>query len=299
MTLPIFDSGNQSISGWALETTPGTPVTVATYLPSTPGAVTPVFDPGMTAIDIAAGSINSCIAVVPKRGRGQWAITYEFYPTLGTTFITNNGFTTTIVRPASFTLTMSGAMKAYQYPGCRCNRMSFRMNNSGGITVAQSGFFTAKPVPIAALSAPSISGQDPYVYDDAGQCTLITGAVTANDMESFMLTLDMPHAMGYGNSGTTLANISVLQRVRVGGTISAYMNDTNIAEIVAANALDGTTGSLALTLTKASKSAAFAIGNAKYGSGNPSWPSNGLDLITLPWIGFSPTLGNQASLTLV
>lgn len=297
MPAAIFDVGDFAIAGWATEATPGTPVAAANYVAGQIGSLNLDFNPDLQDVDIMSGKINQTVAIVPRKGRGQWSLATDLFPTLNYTFLSQNGVGATAIAPTSFTLSASMKAGAYQYPGCRSTQMRIRGDAATGAMVQYTGLFTGRPVPIAALAAPSLTGEDPYTWENFKQVTLVSGATSVSDVESIDLTIDTPHAMGYGQSGVALPNILVCTGVHIKGTIQLYMNDTNIAEYNAAIAAGGTAGSLVFSWDKGpavgTKLTSFTLANVKYTTPKIQYPKGGVDLITLGFSSFSPTLANQ------
>lgn len=296
MTAPIFDAGDFAIAGWANETTPGTPVAASAYVAGQLGSLSADFNPDLQAVNILSGALNQTVAIVPRKGSGTWGITSDFFPTLNYTFLAQQGVAATVSKPSPFTLSASMAAGAYQYPGCRCTLIRIQGNADVGGMISYSGLFTGRPVAISALSAPSLTGEDPYTWEDFKQMTLVSGASSVSDVESIDISIALTHAPGYGNSGVALPNILVCNGCYITGTLGLYMNDTNIAEYNDGIAPDGTAGSLAFNWDKVAtgtKKTTFTLAHVKYTTPRLQYPKDGVDLISLGFSSYSPTLANQ------
>lgn len=300
-TMAIFDSGNFAIAGWANQPTL-TPVAPSAYVAGQLGSLRAPFNPDLQPVNILSGSLNQSVAIVPRRGSGTWQIAADLFPTLNYSFLAQQGVGATVTAPLQFTLTASMKAGAYRYPGCFANSIRFQGNAANGGMISYGGIYTARPIPISALSAPSLTGEDPYTWEDFKQVTLLTGASSVSDVESIDLTISLPRGLGYGNSGVALPNISVLNGCYISGTITLYMNDTNIAEYNAGIAPDGTAGSMVFIfdkVTTGTKKTTFTLPNIKYVTPQLDYPRDGIDLITLGFNSFSPTLANQLTVVQV
>ena len=292
-----YGVGDLAIVGWAVEATPGTPVAPTSYVPIDIGSSSPDFDPNRSAVDVAMGSPFTTIAVVDRKGKGTWSLKMQLYPTLGQDFLAMCGFTTGgLVAPQSFTLTQDYYAKSIAYPGCKCSKMVFDISATG-VMVTVSGEFTGRPVVGSPLSAPSVSGQDPYLFIDLGAVTLISGATTNQDAESIQITVDFVLATGYGNSGVPLPSVLQLARFGMSGKIALFFDSTNYTEYADFIASGGVAGAINIPFVRGSHSAAIDILAAKYTKGPLTAPKDALDLVTLDFMAFSTTLTNYATYT--
>lgn len=294
--MAIFDTGNFAIVGWANQPVVGTPVVPAHYAAGQPGSWQPDFDNDLQPVDILSGSLNQTVAVVPRKGKGAWKIINDLFPTLNIDFLAQHGVGATVGVPGRTTLTGSGKMGAYEYPGAFADTIRIRGDAATGGAIEYGGIFTERPVPVSALAAPSLTGEDPYTWEDFVQVTLLTGASSVSDVESIDMTITLMHDLGYGNSGVALPNIAVLRGVKIEGSIVLFMNDTNIAEYNAGIAKDGTAGGLIFGWDKVAvgtKKSLFTLPHIKYTKPKLTYPKDGIDLITLGFTSFSPTLANQ------
>jgi hypothetical protein len=297
----IFDSGNFAIAGWADQPTL-TPVAPSGYVAGQLGSLKAPFNPDLQPVNILSGSLNQSVAIVPRKGSGTWQIAADFFPTLNFPFLAEHGIAAVITAPKQFTLTASMKAGAYQYPGCFANSIRIQGDAANGGMISYGGIYTARPVPVAALSAPSLTGEDPYTWEDFKQVTLVTGASSVSDVEAMDISIALPRGLGYGNSGVALPNISALNGCYITGTITLYMNDTNVAEYNAGIASDGTAGSLVFIFDKVltgTKKTTFTLPHVKYTTPQLDYPKDGIDLITLGFSSFSPTLANQMTMVQV
>lgn len=293
---PIFDTGNFAIAGWSDQPAVNTAVAAAHYVAGQPGSLTPDFDPDLQDVDIMSGALNQTVAVVTRKGKGAWGITHDFFPTLNVDFLAEQGVGATLIAPKRFTLTASGKMGAFQYPGAFSDTIRIRGDAATGGSVQYSGIFTERPIPVSALAAPGLTGEDPYTWEDFIHMTLVTGAASVSDVESIDMTITAMHALGYGEAGVSLPNIAVLNGLKIEGMITLFMNDTNVAEYNAAVAKDGTAGGLVFGWDKVAvgtKRSVFTLPHVKYSKPKLTYPKDGIDLITLGFKSFSPTLANQ------
>lgn len=298
--MPTFGVGDQALWGWAPEVTSGTFVSPTGYIGLEPGQPAPRFNPARTGNDIAGGSPNVTGSVTDRKGSGTWQVNLKLYPSLNLDFLAACGLTGSgLVAPSSLSLQVNAGGKSLKYAGCRANRIVLSGSMDQDFMAQVSGFFTTRPVPASLLSTPTWTITDPYIWTDLGQLTLLSGATTASDLESFSLTVDMVHAMGYGNSGVPLANIVKHSRFNIAGQIAAYMNDTNYVELADMFANGGVAGALSVPFVSGGNSVTIAVPNAKYTTGDVTLPAQGLDLMTLQLQSFSPSLTNQMSFTVV
>jgi hypothetical protein len=296
MADPIFDSGNFAIMGWADQALYGTPVVSAHYVAGQQGTFEAPFNPDLQPVSIMSGSLNQDVAMVTRKGTATWKITSDFFQTLNTDFLGKCGVGATITQPSRLTLSGSGKMGAFQYPSAFADTIRIHGDAATGAVIDYSGVYHERPVPISALAVPSLTGEDPYTWEDFIQMTLLTGAASIKDVESIDITISLPRALGYGNSGVALPNISVLNGVKISGTIVLYMNDTNVAEYNAGIAKDGTAGGLVFGWDKVAtgtKKSLFTLGHIKYTTPRLTYPKDGIDLVTLGFGSYSPTLANQ------
>ena len=293
MTAPLYDTGGQAITMWAAETTPNTPVAGTHMLPVMPGQGDATVDWGLFGVEIAAGSVFAVGAQVQSNGKGTWNASYPLYPTLGEDFIANNGLTSGgLVVPVSFSLTLSAKGRAVRYAGCHCTsiKISSGSGNNGVAMVAMSGLVAGGQDTLTPLAVPSVTAEDPFIHRDLQDITLLSGATTVKDVRDVSVDIALNHAADRGN-GALLPNIVALDGIIVKGSLMVFFNDTNYAEFAAAQS--GTASALSLHWLKAGTGGAtktLAIGHAKYNSGQLKRPKGGLDLLTLPWASFSPTL---------
>jgi len=300
MTAPRYDTGGQAITGWAIETTPNTPVAAAHTLPVMPGAGDGNVDWGLTPVEIAAGSVFGVAAQVQSNGRGTWTAAYPLYPTLGADFIAACGWTSGgLVVPQAFSLTISTKAKALRYSGCHCNsiRLNSGTGNNGIAMITLSGIVAGGEDEQPPLAVPSITAEDPFLHLDLQDATLLSGAVTAHDLRDVQIDIMLAHAAERGNL-SLLPNIVALDNIQVKGSIAVYFSDTNFAELDAAKA--GTPGPLSFVWTKAGAGGGTktaAIAHTKYHGGRLQRPKGGLDMLTLAFSAFSGTL-DPASVTL-
>ena len=294
--MAIFDTGNFAIAGWATQPVAGTPVAAANYLAGQLGSISADFDPDIQPVDILSGSLNQTVAAVTRKGKGAWKAASDLFQVMNINFLAQCGVGATITAPTRTTLTLSGAMGAYQYPGAFADTIRIRGDAATGGMIEYSGIYTERPVAVTALTAPSLTGDDPYTWEDFIQMTLLTGAASVNDVESIDMTISLMHALGYGNSGVALPNIAVVNAVKITGTVVLFMNDTNIAQYNAGIAKDGTAGSMVFgwdkVITGTTKTL-ITLPHIKYSKPRISYPKDGIDLITLGFESYSPTLVNQ------
>ena len=296
--MPNYSTGDLSLWGYATESTPGTFVSPTAYIAVEPGQPLPKFNPARGTIDIAGGLPNVTANVVDRKGSGTWQIAMKIFPSTNLAFLTACGLTSGgLVAPSSLSLQVNDGAKSYEFAGCRANKIVLSSSIDNDFMATVSGFFTTRPVVTSALSAPSWSIEQPYIWTNLGAVTLLSGGTTNSDLESFSVQIDLVHAMGYGNAGVPLPNIVKLSRFMVSGQVQAYLNDSNYAEFSAMIANGGTGGSLSIPFTTTGHTATLAIANAKYTTGDMAMPAQGLDMITLPFQSYTSTLGNQLTWT--
>lgn len=294
--MPIFDTGNFAIAGWAAQSVYGTPVVPAHYLAAQKGSIGGDFDPDLQDVDILSGSLNQTVAQVTRKGKGAWKATSDFFPTLNIDFLTQCGVGATIAAPGRTTLTLSAKYGAYQLASAFADTIRIRGDAATGGAIDYSGIYTERPVPVSALTAPTLAGEDPYTWEDFIHMTLLTGATSISDVESIDMTITMMHALGYGEAGVSLPNIAVVNGISIKGTVVFYANDTNVAEYNAGIAKDGTAGGLTFgwdKLATGTKRSVFTLPHIKYTKPKLTYPKDGIDLVTLGFSSYSPTLANQ------
>ena len=300
----IYGVGDQTILGWGVESTPGTAVAPTSYVPIDIGSSAPTFDPNRAAVDVAMGSPNVTIAVVDRKGKGTWSMAMQAFPVLGADFLAACGLSSTgLAAPSSLTLVQDYKGKKIQYPGSRATKILIKGDAQNGIVITVSGEFIARPIVGSPLSVPTVSGtnNDPFTYVDLGAVTLISGATTAMDLESFEISIDMPHALGYGNSGSPLPSVMALSRFGITGKLTVFFSDVNVAEYNAMIVADGLIGAINLPFSKTVGAETYtldiALSHAKYQNGPLTAPKDGLDMLDLNFISFSPNLTNQITYT--
>lgn len=299
MTAPQYDSGELEILGWAAQPTSGTPVAAAHYVGGETGSFDYTEDDAREDADIMSGSGNQTVAIVDGQGDGSFSFSSRFFPVLNYDYLTGNcGFGSTLGIPALHTLSGSGLQGARQLPDCRVSSLRVQAS-AAGVRWMAGGVFGYTSVPISALSAPSLSGQDPYTWQDSIGVTLATGASSAHDVQSIDMTISYIWNKGYGDGATRLPNIRIFGGWKIAGTLVLFLNDTNIAEYNASVAPNGIAGGLTWGFDKVitgSKRTVFTHPHVKYSKAKLTYPKGGVDLVTLPFRSFSPTLANQLSI---
>lgn len=282
MSGTTYGVGDQNILGYADEGgTPGTAAAVAHYLAPEPGTDPAQFDPGRQDVEVMSGNPETVVGWIDTTGKMPYAFTSRVFQTYTGGWETEVGLTNAgVVASGSFTLTQSLGPTAYQYPGCRNEKIVLTSNPQGGLRYAFSGRGTARPIPVAALGKPALDVGKAFDHSRLTALTLLSGASDIANVNEIMLTADTMHAGGQGG-GTPLENILRHATTKISFSLKLWLNDVNVAEYNDMIQAGGVDAALTMVWTLGGNSITLAVPKANYKNGPIKAPKGGLVFVTL------------------
>lgn len=279
--------GSELVTGWGIESTPGTAAPVTAYVMDDPKQQKFVFDPDRKPSKYTTGTPFVDRVAVDKKGKGTGALTFPIGPTMHMNLLAQCGLTSAgLAAPSSLTFTLGyGAVKAYQYIGCRANKIKIDCKAGNDMTATVDFDFTRRIVAQSSLAVPAFIAEDPYVLADMGVTSTLGEASVPDRVGEFEMTIELKNAMFYGGGQPLPTRISNATRCGNGLFSKIF---TEQSEINAYITPGGTMGPMIFQWAKNGHSLVITVQNAKYDNVAIDTPMEEFTTTPIKWIMLSP-----------
>lgn len=287
MAAEIDTVGSELVTGWGIETTPGTAVAATNYVMDDPKQQKFTFDPDRKPSKYTTGTPFVDRVAVDKKGKGTGSLSFPVGPTMHQDLLAQCGLTSAgLAAPASMTFTLGyGAVTSYQYAGCRVSKIKLDIKAGNDMTATVDFDFTRRLLAQSPLAVPAFVAEDPYVLSDMGLTDTIGETGIVDRVGEFEITIDLKNAMFYGAGQPLPTRIGNATRCAEGSFSKLF---TELSEVNAFIAPGGTMRPMVFRMAKGAHSLTITVQNAKYNGLTIDTPMEEFTTTPIKWIMLSP-----------